>query len=92
MGELETFAGIGKDNGMVADHITSSDGVHSDFCASTFANHSLASVADIVVVVEVADFGEDLSQPAGRAARGVFFEVVMHFHDLEIEVLPEDLG
>ena len=92
VGEFDTFADGGIDHGVIADDIAAADGVHPDFVRSAFSDDAESAVADIVVVLEFANFGEDFCEPFCGAGGGVFFEAVMHFDDFEVERGAEDFG
>lgn len=92
VGEFKAFAGGGVDDGVVADDVAAAEGVEADFAFGAFADVAVAAVGDVLLVGEVADFGEDFDEAAGGAAGGVDLLVVVHFHDFEIEGFAEDFG
>lgn len=92
VGEFDAFAWGGEDHRVIADDIATADGVEADFVGGAFADHAVASVADILLVLEVADIGQDFREFFGGTAGGIFFEAVMHFDDFEVEIGAENFG
>ena len=90
VGEFDAFAWGGEDYGVIADDIATADGVEADFVWGAFADDAVASVADIFLVLEVADIGQDFGEFFGGTAGGIFFEAVMHFDDFEVEIGAEN--
>src|ERR1700752_696379 len=66
--------------------------MQANFRGRSFANHSLASMTNILLVGEGTDLRQNLGQASGRSAGSVLLQAVVHFHDLEVEIRSENLG
>ncbi len=66
VGQLDPLADIGVDHRMVTHHVAAPDGMHADFGFGAFAHHAFPAMADILVVLEIARFRQDLGQTSGR--------------------------
>lgn len=73
MGEFNALAHGGVNDRVIAHDVTSTNGVDSDFGLGPFSNNAESSMTRIVLVAQVAYFGEDFGEAFGRSARGIFF-------------------
>jgi hypothetical protein len=73
VGQLETLSRVGVDHGVIPDDIATSESVQADFAIRAFANHSLASVRYVLMIIQPTHLGQDFRQMPGRPARGIFF-------------------
>ena len=90
--EFEAFAGSGKENGVIAHHIASAEGVQADLFGGALAGDALSPVASDIAELPTPDLGEDFGQGGGGPAGGVLLQPMMHFDDLEIVARAENLG
>ena len=56
VGQFDTFTDGGVDDGVISDDVSSADGMHSDFVLGPFTDDAEAAVADIVIILKIADF------------------------------------
>ena len=86
MCEFNPLTRAGVNDRVVTHHVTSTQGMHSDFRFGSLTDHPCASVADVTLIVQASNLREDLGKTFGRSARSVFFQAVMHFNNLQIEI------
>ena len=91
MRQLDTLTASRKDDGVVADHITTAYGVHANFLLLTLADLALAAVYGVLRIVHVAGLSQKLAQPFCGAAGSVDLLVVMHLDHFDIVIVTQDL-
>jgi hypothetical protein len=76
---------------MVANNITSTNGVKSDFILRAFTYHSVPPMPCVGLIIYPLGLGQDLRESSSCAARSVFFMTMMNFNHFGIEVRPQNL-
>ena len=90
VGEFKAFTSTGVDHSVIADDIAAAQAVHSNLLIGAFARDTFAAVAQGVLLL-IAHIQQDFSKRGGRAAGGINLVAMMHFHDLEIVVWPQNI-
>src|SRR5437868_14821855 len=54
VGQLQSFAGRGKNHRMIADNVASPDGVHTYLVVRSLADRAVSSMRNVVDIVELA--------------------------------------
>ena len=85
MREFEAFALCGKHHGVVAHHIATTKGVHSDLFRRAWAGITDATVGDVVFVGSICLLIEDLQERACRAGRRIDLVTMVHFGHFNIK-------
>src|SRR5690242_1766727 len=91
MGKLHAFAHARKYDRVVTDNIAAPHGMHPKFGRGSLADNAFAAVADDFIELLFPDLREDLSERARSTAGRVAFKTMMHLHNLQIEIGPQNL-
>ena len=91
MRQFDPLAQRGEDHGVVAHDVATAQRVHAYFARRTLAGETLAPVPQRLRR-QLPFLQDDLQQPRGRAARGVFLEAVVHLDHFRVVPGIEDPG
>ena len=92
MSEFDALAIGGEHDGVVADDVTTAEGVHADFLAGAGADVADAAVGDVVFVRGAGFLVEDIEEAPGGAGGGIDFVAVVHLGDFNVEALVAEDG
>ncbi len=85
-------AGAGKDHAVIADHRTAAQRGKADVAGAARAGVAVAALHRALIEVDAAAFRRRAAQHQRGAGRRIDFPVVMHFEDLDVEILVERPG
>ncbi|EKD37506.1 MAG: hypothetical protein ACD_75C01103G0002 [uncultured bacterium] len=89
---FDPFTGTGEEHGMLTDDIRRPDGLYPDFMGFSLADYAAAFEHEDVVKIPVHPFRCHLGKLQGRAARCIFFLVMVGFDNFDIVVVAQDGG
>src|SRR6185295_10363781 len=92
VGELETLAPARKRHGMIADDIATANRVNADLRRRTLPRQTLATVRNILRVIELPRLAQDLRQFLRRAAGRIFLQTMMRLDNFQVEILAKHSG
>jgi hypothetical protein len=90
--QFKAFSRPSKKNGVFPDDVTAPNRVDPDLSWRSFSDETCPAVSDTRFVRQRANLSNDLPESFRRAARRIFLQPVMNFHDLSVELRPESFG
>ena len=82
--EFYAFASGGENDRMVADDISTTQRMHSDFIARTGSDQPHAAMTCVLVIIQATCLGKDLTKLFGGSRGGVLFLVMVHLHHFDV--------
>ena len=92
MGDLDPFAFIGKQHGMIAHNVTGPDDRKADTARFTFARLSLPTVNSAFIQGAAQTSGDHIAHAQGSTGRCIHLVAVMGFGNLDVGTRADDPG